>query len=94
MSENNTTELNMFNYINDLRKESKMESNLLHKRISDMKDELMSEMKSMRQEQQEINKKMDQRVHNLEKWKWSIVGGAIVLGFLISLGMNLTKLFT
>jgi len=54
----------------------------------------MSEMKSMRQEQNEINKKMDQRVHNLEKWKWSIVGGAIVLGFLISLGMNLTKLFT
>ena len=66
----------------------------MHKRISDMKDELLDQMKSMRQEQQEINQKMEQRVTNLEKWKWSIVGGAIVLGFLISLGMNLTKIIT
>jgi|TARA_B100001094_G_scaffold14431_1_gene12505 ABC-type nickel/cobalt efflux system permease component RcnA len=59
-----------------------------------MKDELMSEMKSMRQEQQEVNHKMEQRVTSLEKWKWSIIGGAIVLGFLISLGMNLTKILS
>ena len=87
-------DINLFEYINDLRKESKMESDLLHRRISDMKDELMAEIKAMRQEQQEINQKMEQRVTNLEKWKWSIVGGAIVLGFLISLGMNLTKILT
>ena len=83
-------DINLFEYINDLRKESKMESDLLHRRISDMKDELMAEMKAMRQEQQEINHKMEQRVSALEKWKWTIVGGAIVLGFLISIGMNLT----
>ncbi len=45
--------IDLFEYINDLRKENKMESDLLHKRISDMKDELMEQMKSMRQEQQE-----------------------------------------
>ena len=87
-------DVNLFEYINDLRKESKMESDLLHKRISDMKDELMAEMKAMRQEQQEVNHKMEQRVTSLEKWKWSIIGGAIVLGFLISLGMNLTKILS
>ena len=46
--------IDLFEYINDLRKENKMESDLLHKRISDMKDELLDQMKSMRQEQQEI----------------------------------------
>ena len=86
--------VDLFEYINDLRKENKMESDLLHKRISDMKDELMAEMKAMRQEQQEVNHKMEQRVTSLEKWKWSIIGGAIVLGFLISLGMNLTKILS
>tara|TARA_E500000178_G_scaffold21010_1_gene19613 strand:- start:111 stop:383 length:273 start_codon:yes stop_codon:yes gene_type:complete len=86
--------IDLFEYINDLRKENKMESDLLHKRISDMKDELMAEMKAMRQEQQEVNHKMEQRVTSLEKWKWSIIGGAIVLGFLISLGMNLTKILS
>tara|TARA_B000000557_G_scaffold254979_1_gene245658 strand:+ start:623 stop:895 length:273 start_codon:yes stop_codon:yes gene_type:complete len=90
MSEN----VNLFEYINDLRKESRMESDLLHRRISDMKDELMAEIKAMRSEQNEINQKMEQRVTALEKWKWSIVGGAIVLGFLISIGMNLTKFLT
>tara|TARA_Y100000004_G_scaffold82701_1_gene92734 strand:+ start:2022 stop:2201 length:180 start_codon:yes stop_codon:yes gene_type:complete len=59
-----------------------------------MKDELMAEIKAMRSEQNEINQKMEQRVTALEKWKWSIVGGAIVLGFLISIGMNLTKFLT
>ena len=87
-------DINLFEYINDLRKESKMESDMLHRRISDMQDEFMAEMKAMRQEQQEINYKMEQRVSALEKWKWTIVGGAIVLGFLISIGMNLTKFFT
>ena len=48
--------IDLFEYINDLRKENKMESVLLHKRISDMKDELLDQMKSMRQEQ-EINQK-------------------------------------
>ena len=86
--------IDLFEYINDLRKENKKESDLLHKRISDMKDELMAEMKAMRQEQQEVNHKMEQRVTSLEKWKWSIIGGAIVLGFLISLGMNLTKILS
>ena len=66
-------DINLFEYINDLRKESKMESDLLHRRISDMKDELMAEMKAMRQEQQEINYKMEQRVSALEKWKWTLV---------------------
>ena len=86
--------IDLFEYINDLRKENKMESDLLHKRISDMKDELMEQMKAMRQEQQELNQNMEQRFTNLEKWKWRIFGGAIVLGFLISLGMKLTKILT
>ena len=55
-------DVNLFEYINDLRKESRMESDLLHRRISDMKDELMAEMKAMRQEQQEVNQKMQKRV--------------------------------
>ena len=49
--------IDLFEYINDLRKENKMESDLLHKRISDMKDELMAEMKAMRQEQQEVKER-------------------------------------
>lgn len=78
----------IFDYINDLRKESKKEHELLHKRISDMKDELLAEMKEIRKEQAEVNKRMDQRVSSLERWKWSLIGGAIVVGFILSGGIE------
>jgi uncharacterized protein YwgA len=78
----------IFDYINDLRKESKQEHELLHKRVSDMKDELLLEMKEIRKEQAAVNRRMDERVTKLEKWKWTIVGGAIVLGFVLSGGIE------
>lgn len=78
----------IFDYINDLRKESKQEHELLHKRISDMKDELLAEMKEIRKEQTEVNKRMDERVSSLERWKWTLIGGAIVVGFILSGGID------
>ena len=78
----------IFDYINDLRKESKQEHELLHKRVSDMKDELLLEMKEIRKEQSAVNKRMDERISKLEMWKWTIVGGAIVLGFVLSGGIE------
>ena len=78
----------IFDYINDLRKESKQEHELLHKRISDMKDELLVEMKEIRKEQAEVNKRMDERVSSLERWKWTLIGGAIVIGFFLSGGIE------
>lgn len=77
-----------FDYLNDLRKESKQEHELLHKRVSDMKDELLLEMKEIRKEQSAVNKRMDERISKLEMWKWTIVGGAIVLGFVLSGGIE------
>lgn len=78
----------IFDYINDLRKESKQEHELLHKRISDMKDELLAEMKEIRKEQLEVNRRMDQRVSSLERWKWTLIGAAIVIGFILSGGID------
>ena len=78
----------IFDYINDLRKESKKEHELLHKRISDMKDELLAEMKEIRNEQAAVNRRMDNRVTALERWKWTIIGGAVVLGFFLSGGVE------
>jgi uncharacterized protein YwgA len=85
----------LFDYINDLRKESKAEHELLHKRVSDMKDELLAEMKEIRKDQDAINRRMDQRVTHLERWKWSILGGAVVIGFVLSGGIEaIQKVFT
>tara|TARA_B100002019_G_C21251947_1_gene591629 strand:+ start:1553 stop:1831 length:279 start_codon:yes stop_codon:yes gene_type:complete len=84
-------EVNLFEYVDRLRIESKREHERLHERISDMKDELLNEIKEMRKEQQEINHRMDDRVTKLERWKWSIVGGAIVVGFILADGINMIQ---
>jgi hypothetical protein len=46
--------------------------------------------------QDEIKKdleKIDSRVSSLEQWKWYVVGGAGVVGFLLATVVDLTKIF-
>jgi len=46
--------------------------------------------------QQEIKKdldKIDGRVSSLEQWKWYVIGGAVVVGFLLATVVDLTKVF-
>lgn len=82
-------EVNLFDFIQEVRKDNKQEHDLLHKRISDMKDELLKEIKEMREEQSNINERMDDRITQLEKWKWTIIGGAIVVGFILAGGLQM-----
>lgn len=64
---------------------------LLHKRISDMKDENHLEREKYHKEimgaLKEIadnHKSLDGRVASLESWRWYIMGGAAVIGFIIA----------
>ena len=47
-----------------------------HKTIGDMERRLLEEL-------QTIRKEMSSRVGMLEKWKWVIIGGSIVAGFVL-----------
>lgn len=71
------------------------ETELLHQRISEMKDENSSErkanhaelMKAIRDlstDTQEELKELSSRVGTLEKWKWWIMGGSWAIGFIIA----------
>jgi uncharacterized phage infection (PIP) family protein YhgE len=64
---------------------------LLHKRITDMKDENHAEREKYHKEildalkeVVESNKTLDIRISKLEQWKWYVVGGAAVTGFILS----------
>lgn len=65
----------------------------LHKRIGEMKDEIYDEIEKnnekienvltkMANDQQEHHRIMLEKVGTIEKWKWIIIGGAIVIGYL------------
>ena len=71
------------------------EVELLHRRISDMKeesvetdrrnhDEIMTKLDNMGIEVSSELKTMSERVTILERWKWWIMGGSWVIGFAIA----------
>lgn len=68
---------------------------IIHDRISDHREEvsveiekshskIMSEIKALRNDQQEHHKHMNERLNKLEQWRWTVIGGAVVIGYLAS----------
>lgn len=68
---------------------------IIHKRITDMKDEIHEELsdhyqvilekiKELQVEQKIHADEMSKRVDALEKWRYIVMGGAVALGFLLS----------
>lgn len=86
-------QFDLFELMEERRKESKQEHQLLHERVSNMKDELLTEIKALREQQQIFNEKMDKRVTNLERWKWILVGGGTVVMFFIMGGQDMLMAF-
>ena len=96
--------IEVFKLMEERRMESQRQYELLHERISNMKDEInvdinnshkiiMGEIKELRGEQRRHAQEMSLRLTNLEKWKWTIVGGAVVIGFFLSGGIDVIGKF-
>ena len=77
---------------------------IVHRRISDMKEELheemtghyqtiLDELKEMKEAQQRHAEEMSSRVSNLEKWRYAVMGAGIVVGFLLAESTIWDKLF-
>jgi putative NADH-flavin reductase len=77
---------------------------IVHKRITDMKDEIHEELsdhyqvilekiKELQVEQKIHADEMSKRVDALEKWRYIVMGGAVALGFLLSKVSIIDSLF-
>lgn len=86
-------DINLFDLIEKRHQDSKEEHRLMHERISNMKDELLAEMKKIREDQEYINRKMEARVAALEKWKWTLIGASGVVIFFIMGGQQMIQNF-
>jgi len=65
---------------------------IIHERIKNTKDELSNMMSKQHEEQttaiNSIKKDLKDRVGVLERWRWILIGGAIVVGFALHKMMN------
>ena len=100
-----TEEVNLFDLMEKRRLEQQEADAILHKRITELKDELMEEVasshkeimkeiKEMKEESKIHHEKMDARLSELERWKWVVVGGASAIGFLVALATDLMGLLS
>jgi len=77
--------------------EHKIDTNYatLHSRISDLRDDLRSDFENKQQriidKLEEHNKnsiengeKLNSRISQIEKWRWMIMGGALVFGYVLA----------
>ena len=74
------------NKIEERRSELSLKIDELHSRITTNTKEIMSAAASQHQEQnkeiQKIRDELSTRVGVLEKWRWIIIGGSIIIGFI------------
>ena len=85
--------------------EEKIDENYstLHHRISDMRDDIhtnieakhdkvMEKLDSQAKASGEQHKQIAEKIQAIEKWRWMIMGGALVVGYVLA-HLKLEKLF-
>lgn len=95
----------LFTLIEARRKESKDQHEALHQRMGKMRDEfdndlsnamkeIMAEIKDLKDKDMAHHKEMFERLSRLEKWRWMVMGGALVLGFIAARMNFIENLFS
>ena len=74
------------------KREFEKDVEIIHERIKNTKDDLSTMMSKQHEEQtvaiNSIKKDLKDRVGVLERWRWILIGGAIVVGFALHKMMN------
>ena len=74
------------------KREFEKDVEIIHERIKNTKDYLSEMMSKQHEEQSQainsIKKDLKDRVGVLERWRWLLIGGCIVIGFIVHKLMN------
>ena len=76
-----TSQDDLFSILEDRRREWEDDLKDLHSRIS-------TQSRDLREAIDQVTNRLDSRVGVLERWRWLIIGGAILLGFILQGSLN------
>ena len=77
-----TSQDDLFSILEERRREWEDDLKDLHSRIS-------TQSRDLREAIDQVQNKLDSRVGILERWRWLIIGGAILLGFILQGSMDM-----
>lgn len=65
----------------------------VYDRLGQSEHKIMDELKNVRREMKEMNDRYEKRISELDRWKWMLMGGAVVAGWILSrVADNLTTI--
>ena len=67
---------------------------ILHQRISDLKRDMTDEFRMLRDENRKQHAEVNERLSQLEKWRWLVVGMATAVGFLVAQMGKISEFFS
>jgi ribosomal 50S subunit-associated protein YjgA (DUF615 family) len=80
--------------VHEMRLENQeQQREILHQRISDLKRDITSEFRLLRDENRKQHNEVNERLSKLEKWRWLVVGMATAVGFLVASLGQMGELF-
>ena len=70
--------------LDKLEKQHNDELREVHNKIEEIEVSIMEEIKALRQEMKEQHQIEKQKIEDLNKWRWLVMGGAVVIGWILS----------
>jgi len=70
--------------LDKLEKQHNDELREVHKKIEEIEVSIMDEIKALRHEMKEQHQVEKQKIEDLNKWRWLVMGGAVVIGWILS----------
>ena len=70
--------------LDKLEKQHNDELREVHNKIEEIESSIMDEIKALRQEMKHHHEVEKQKIEDLNKWRWLVMGGAVVIGWILS----------
>ena len=70
--------------LDKLEKQHNEELREVHNKIEEIEVSIMEEIKSLREEMKKHHEEEKKKIDELNKWRWLVMGGAVVVGWILS----------
>ena len=70
--------------IENRRYENNEDIKEVYARLAESEGRLLGELKAIRQDMKDMNSRYEKRISELDRWKWMLMGGAVVAGWLLA----------
>ena len=70
--------------IEDRRQDTNEDLRDVYKKIEDVENSLMQEIKALREDMRRQHEVENKKIDELNRWRWIVMGGAAVIGWIVS----------